>query len=215
MPVLIFGRQKFERGVLRKEHHQILGSLHRYAHNLAKNVMGDFDRVSLDVRVGLKLRYGGLENWLNNRCKRIPGALVFIELIGAVGRIVVPSDSEHGVPVELIETDRALVGGLLLLFVEIQLATQVKRIGKTGVVDRRANRLQIVHVLELERPHLRIFDLHRRHHLRGRHSRREQNAGQLQPRALTIFGHKPFRALDKEGRRSYGCTRSKPASPFC
>src|ERR1700747_190912 len=97
--------------------------------------MRNFNSISLDVSVGLKLRHSGFENRLDHGHKGIAGPLVLVDLVRAVGGVVVSGNGEHGVSVELIEADRALVGGLLLLLVEIEFATQVERIREAGGID--------------------------------------------------------------------------------
>ena len=76
--------------------------------------------VSLHSGVALECGNHGLQNGHYNILKGLTSALLFVELVGCVGAVVVSGDGDHCCAVVVFKADGVLVSPLLYLFVDIQ-----------------------------------------------------------------------------------------------
>src|SRR5438128_316875 len=186
--------------------------LHGNVHDPAQNVVRNFQRIALDTLVVLKTWYGRLQDRHHNIEECLARALLTIQFIGRVGGIVVAGNGQHRLSIEVIETNRALGSDLLLLFINIELPTQIKGIGEIARHNFLSHNFKIVHVFLLEIAQGRVFYLDRGDNLAKACNGNEQ---QHDKKTNTISAHTLLRKLDTADRKRSLDRRSEPGCPIC
>ena len=131
-----------------QKHHKVLRSFHHYPHDIPDYMMRDLEGIALYLMISLEARHFRLQNRHDHIQKRAAGSLVGRNLFG-VSSVVVARDGQYSLAVVAIKSNRTLIGGLLLRFVEIQLAVQIKMILKWECLNILTHDLQIIDVLLL------------------------------------------------------------------